>query len=1066
MKEIIDLGLEKVEYIYHLADIHIRNLKRHKEYRKVFKKFYSNVKRDKLKNAIIYIAGDIAHAKTEMSPELVREVSTFLNECGKLHPTVVITGNHDCNQNNPHRLDVLTPIIENINNPNVHYLRDTGVYQLANLTVGVYSILSHRTEWPVGTDVVGENKICLFHGPVDKSQTDVGFSITSQKFTIGMFDGWDMALLGDIHRRQELQSYDNANKKPVIVYAGSLIQQNHSEYIQGHGYLIWNVNNRTYESVDLPNDSGFLTIDIIENELPQWVYDEIGNSLPKNPKIRARFTKTDLSSVKAKLSELKKLFPKSEITVTRTDTLGNMKANSEVGQNVIGNVRELEFQQSLIRDYLNRQFLLDDETIERILEINIATNDKLVADDVSGNILWIPKTFEFANMFSYGEDNVIDFTKPNGLVGVFAPNQSGKSSVFDALSFCLFDKCSRAFKAAHILNNRKKQFYCKFHFDVNGVDYYIERLGRMIKKDSAVKVDVNFWKDVGGITQSLNGKDRRDTNRIIEQYIGKYEDFILTTLSLQGNNALFIDKSQSDRKDVLSQFVGVDIFDKLYNIAVEENKDTLALIKRFKTDNSADRLVILNDELNVVNCEYAEIKDELDRLRETVNGINDQILERVEKLVTLNDEIKDIDTLTAEKKRITKEIEDIETSSIESKAQLDKFSDVNVSVDELLSNYDEVQLKRDYVDWETYTNLKRDVNHKIEKTELKISSLSEALEHLKEHEYNPDCKICLKNSDTIIRRKGNVEADLDKLNEDMTEYGIQYGRIETELDRIKDAKQRWDVYTDLLNKKAKLEKEINKIKQNRAVLLNNKLKLNNSLEKIENLIKEYYKYETDFKNNGKLNGEVTNLRKELIKIKKDVNSTESSLLDKSGEVSSIRGEINTIMTQIEEIKQLEEQHKLFEYYLEAVSRNGISYELISKVIPVIEGEVNGILSQIVDFGMAMNMDGKNINAYLVEDDRQWPLEMSSGMERFISGLAIRVAMINICNLPRPNFLVVDEGFGSLDSENMTSMYMMFNYLKSQFDFVMVISHIDTMRDIVDQLMEIKKVKGFSNVKFK
>jgi DNA repair exonuclease SbcCD ATPase subunit len=120
---------------------------------------------------------------------------------------------------------------------------------------------------------------------------------------------------------------------------------------------------------------------------------------------------------------------------------------------------------------------------------------------------------------------------------------------------------------------------------------------------------------------------------------------------------------------------------------------------------------------------------------------------------------------------------------------------------------------------------------------------------------------------------------------------------------------------------------------------------------------------------------------------------------------------------------------------------------------------------MVEFGIQMEMDGKNINASIVYDDQQWPLEMSSGMERFISGLAIRVALINICNLPRPNFLVVDEGFGSLDSENMTSIFMLFNYLKTQFDFVMIISHIDSMRDVVDQLMEIKKVDGFSHIKF-
>jgi DNA repair exonuclease SbcCD ATPase subunit len=132
---------------------------------------------------------------------------------------------------------------------------------------------------------------------------------------------------------------------------------------------------------------------------------------------------------------------------------------------------------------------------------------------------------------------------------------------------------------------------------------------------------------------------------------------------------------------------------------------------------------------------------------------------------------------------------------------------------------------------------------------------------------------------------------------------------------------------------------------------------------------------------------------------------------------------------------------------------------------MIEGEVNNILGQIVEFGVQLEMDGKNINANIVYDDQKWSLEMCSGMEKFISGLAIRIALINVCNLPRPNFLVIDEGFGTLDNENLTSLYMLFAYLKTQFDFVMLISHIDSMRDVVDTLMEIKKVNGYSHIKF-
>jgi predicted MPP superfamily phosphohydrolase len=130
-----------INKIYHLADLHIRNLQRHKEYRLIFKQFLEQVKIDNIENSVIYIAGDIAHAKTEMSPELIQEISWFLTECSNLRETILITGNHDCNLNNSHRLDVLTPIVENLNNPRIHYLRDTGVYNIHNLTFVVYSIL-------------------------------------------------------------------------------------------------------------------------------------------------------------------------------------------------------------------------------------------------------------------------------------------------------------------------------------------------------------------------------------------------------------------------------------------------------------------------------------------------------------------------------------------------------------------------------------------------------------------------------------------------------------------------------------------------------------------------------------------------------------------------------------------------------------------------------------------------------------------------------------------------------------------------------------------------------------
>jgi len=214
--------------------------------------------------------------------------------------------------------------------------------------------------------------------------------------------------------------------KPAVSYAGSMIQQNHGEMLDGHGYLLWDVKTRKFESFDIHNDYGYLTIDVVNGVIPQWVYDEIDTKLPKNPRLRLRFTNTEASDMKLRITELKKLFNVAEVTVTRTDTMGQLRKNNKLNKNIVGDVTDVTFQNSLIRDYLERRYLLEDSELDDIDKINKEFNSELSTKDLAENILWTPKTLEFSNMFSYGEGNKVDFTKARGIVGIFAPNASGK----------------------------------------------------------------------------------------------------------------------------------------------------------------------------------------------------------------------------------------------------------------------------------------------------------------------------------------------------------------------------------------------------------------------------------------------------------------------------------------------------------------------------------------------------------------------------------------------------------------------------------------------------------------
>jgi len=1045
--------------IYHIADIHIRNVKRHKEFRGVFEKMFEEIRQRGTEDSLIYLAGDIAHAKLEMSPELVKEISWLFTECAKHCKTILIAGNHDCNMNNSDRLDVLSPIVEALNLPNFHYLKDTQIFWEDKVAFAVYSIFDNKDNWPKADDwtmMPARKKIALFHGPVDHSQTDIGYVVSSRHFTTDMFDGYDLALLGDIHKRQELIS----PKGCKCVYAGSLVQQNFGETLDKHGFLVWDLETLTYEEVDIKNDYGYYTMDIIAGVVPDVT------DLPTYPRLRVRFSETDAADTKRAITEIKIKYGVDDFTVIKTDSLQKKKTGDRDNQLELEDITDVNYQNSLITDYIGRMMpFATPEDIAGIQSLNKEINSRIVLDDIARNIQWKPVRFEFSNMFSYGEDNVINFDKVNGLMGLFAPNASGKSSLFDAISFCLFDKCSRAFKAANIMNNRKADFHCQLDFQVEGVEYSIRREARIVNKGKNVKVDVQFWRVVDGISESLNGTERRDTNQVIEGYVGRYEDFVMTALSLQGNNALFIDKSQSDRKDLLAQFMGLDIFDKLYEAGSEEIKEVAVLIRNFKRTDFTSELATKETDLQSKNEELKELNGMLKADSDSKEKIQNKISDLKESIVPIDSKLE-LQSLEDLKGVIKDKIEINKTNREDKQTKILEYQYLLGEVSQSINEHTEVNgmsIDNAKKEWDSLKEQISNVQQQIDKLESQYESNLEKLKHLEQHEYDPNCKFCMNNifvKDAIATKEVVVtqENELEQLN-------LTHRSLIQSIQPYSDVDSVWDKLLELRNKyqkgvvvSEKAEAELDGLKTHYELLLT-------QLENVQSDIQRYYDNQATIEKNKLINEDIKKLETDKKQLESLIKETNRKILSLTGEVGSLESYINATKNKIQEVKDLETKNDLYTYYLDAVKKDGVPYELITKALPAIENEVNNILGQVVDFSISMDTDGKNINARIVYEDQEWTLEMCSGMEKFISGLAIRVALINICGLPRPNFLVIDEGFGTLDADNLSSLFMMMQYLKTQFDFIWVISHLEQMRDIVDGLIEIKKVEGFSKIKF-
>jgi DNA repair exonuclease SbcCD ATPase subunit len=866
-----------------------------------------------------------------------------------------------------------------------------------------------------------------------------------------MFIGHDLTLLGDIHKMQFL----NADR--TVAYAGSLIQQNHAEELT-HGILVWDLESRSAEFVAIENDYGYYTFNVVNGNVTN-----VPVSLPRKPRLRLKIYDTNSADVKSIIALLKHKYDVQEIAIQKVNTNNTVNITQRIN---FGDIRNVEWQNKIITEYLVDEFAVDDVTLDTIRHINRMVHTKLPDQELTRNVVWIPKSFEFSNMFSYGENNVINFENVNGVNGLFAPNASGKSTLLDAIAFCCFDKCSRTSKAIHVLNNKKSSFEAVFQFELGNKRYFVKRYGTKNTKGH-VKVDVDFWYlDEYENRVLLNGDQRDSTNKNIRSYLGSYEDFVLTALSLQNNNTGFIDMAQRERKDLLSQFLDIDVFEMQYQIANEEIRDTASILKEYKRNDYSSVLADSQRMIDELNIPLKDIHDKIASLHVVHDKLNNSVVNLTAELKYIDDELANINAIELNKTTVENQVADLENTIT------DSVNDIS-SIESQLSN---LQQQIDGIDVSTLKNVIDNINeltNVITARTNEIAILSKDIKHaegmlskLETHIWNPDCESCMANpwlqeTTQIINTLPALKQNFKVLQDELISHKKQLDKLNA-LDPHTQLKTRDDLlysgkqlYNRLINKRNLLE-------ANKLLIVTYKEKLDSITQLLQKA--ESRKDDIEFNNNKRQ--EIHTIKLQTESVNNELKALNDELLTLTGKIEICKRDKQEAINSINRMRELELQFKAYEYYLQAIKRDGVPYQLISKALPQIEAEINNILTQIVDFTILLETDGKNINGYIVYDSSNyWPLELTSGMEKFISSLAIRASLINITSLPRPNFLAIDEGFGVLDSDNLNSMYLLFDYLKTQFNFILCISHIDAMRDVVDKLIEIKKENTYSQINY-
>lgn len=1045
----------------HIADTHIRNLKYHFEYREVFKRLYERLREEKV-DYIIH-CGDIAHTKTQISPEFVQMCADFLSNLADIAPTYVILGNHDGNLKNASRQDALTPIADALNNKNLFLLKDSGETPLDNgVTLNVLSVFD-RDNWQDPSDPDRIN-IALYHGSVSGVKTDTGWVMEHGENDISIFDNFDFGFLGDIHKTN--QSLD---KKGRIRYPGSTVQQNHGE-TNDKGFLLWNIISKddfTCEHVVLENPKPFVTIELTaKGRIPKNTTIDPGarlrlvsnNSLPLDRMRRA----VDVAKTRFKPESITFLNRASGDRGTIDDLADELRQED---------LRSVAVQEELIDEYL-KDYQPEPEDLERIYSFNKKYNSMVEEnDDISRNINWRLNNLQWDNLFNYGSDNSIDFTNLSGIVGIFGKNFSGKSSIIDSFLYTLFNSTSKNVrKNLNIINQTKEHGCGTVEIEIGNKKYFVERRSdKYIKKlkgeeTTEAKTDVDFYchDEVTGEKTSLNGLTRAGTDKEIRRVFGGLDDFLLTSMSSQLGSLSFISEGSTKRKEILAKFLDLEIFDKKFKLAKEEAQDLRGAIKRLENKDFDGELKELRQVLFENEAKNLKHKNACKDLKKQISAEQQKIKDLQLKIDSVPAEPINIDECLSKKQEYEDQMRDLNVKKESNTDLIDNNNNFIERAKGFLRDFDVDELKNKKTIAEAKSKELDKLTRKLENERRTFEiycSRAKTLEGVPcGGEYVTSCKF-IKDAYTASREMPGQEKLLSEMNARIEE-GQQY-MLSLDIDTVEEHLNK---YQKLLDKKSEAESSNTKLRLDSERCSNQNMVIEGLFRENSEKIQYYNENKEAIENYNVLLKSLSASNKQINTLTGELDACEAELLELYKSHGSIEQEIKNLEDQREELSTLRQDYAAYDLYMKCMHSSGIAYDIIKKRLPVINNEIAKILTNIVNFDVFLENDGTKLDIYIKHPRFEpRPLELGSGAEKSISAMAIRLALLNVSSLPKGNVFILDEPGTALDEENMEGFVRILDMVKGYFKTVLLISHLDSLKDCVDTQIVIDKREGFAHI---
>jgi DNA repair exonuclease SbcCD ATPase subunit len=784
------------------------------------------------------------------------------------------------------------------------------------------------------------------------------------------------------------------------------------------------------------------------NPIPEFNYTHMKNKIEvselENPYIQVIWEDVPENFTQERIKSVKQYFYKKYNT-TNVNVITKVKNTEETQQtiDVSVNIMDKNYQRELIKSLLESKG--QEDLYDKVISIDNAVENSLIANDteVTPFKRWYIKKIEFSNFLSFGEDQVLDFEKCNGITVVESdpPNFGGKTVLtVDLLLFLFFNTTTKTTKAEEIFNRftDKNKVTVKGDILIDGEDYIIVRTIERKKSKAGewnVKTELDFFKKLAdGQLQNFTGEQRRETENFIKTSIGDMDDFLMTIVTTASNLEDLIESKPTARGQVLSRFLGLEFLKK----KEETGKELYSSFSKGMISNVYNTETLKQD-ITLSKEEIERLNGEITDSESKINDVDKRLQKGQEyKDGLLNSKHADIDRelITINPDRLKDDIGSQKTKIVDTKKQI---KDVKVVEPKEFYHEDKHDEIKDSM---------KTINGELVLAQSKVQEIKELVKKYGDGIQCEHCGIKLMEA-ALTKKKIDELSDWEK-------------KVDELIKKLEDLDSKEKSYTQL-------KKDFDEYERNKLIKEKYEISLESQemrLGQLETKLSQYESVQEKIKKNNEIDAQIikANMRiDDLITEKRGYERIQSQNQVKIDQLTTKIEKNHELILQIAEEFEKEKVYKL---YLEVFGKNGITKLIMKTMMPLINQELQRLLQDSCYFNLEIRVNEKNEVEFIMIDNStgiEKLMASGSGYERTIAAMALRAVLSKVCSLPKPNISVWDETFGKISNENLEMVGEFFTKMKDYFEKIFVISHNPLISNWGNNIVTIKKTDNVSKV---